>query len=130
MIFYFSKASVKINSVPTPTVLTTSIVSLCACKISLVIESPRPEPFFVAAAGCIGFIKAVPDFIKTFLWNTGAVVLDGNIGFLTFFPHGNVNHRIFVAEFNCVVDKVVNNLSDFAFIGFDGTVSAEKVSWN
>ena len=26
-----------------------------------------------------------------------------------------------MAEFNCVVDKVVNNLSDFAFIGFDGT---------
>ena len=45
MIFYLLKASVKINSVPTPTVLTTSIVSLCACKISLVIESPRPEPF-------------------------------------------------------------------------------------
>lgn len=43
--YYLLKASVKINSVPTPTVLTTSIVSLCACKISLVIESPRPEPF-------------------------------------------------------------------------------------
>ena len=43
--FYFASSSVNMNSVPTPTVLTTSMFSPCAWITSLVIERPSPEPF-------------------------------------------------------------------------------------
>ena len=36
---------VNINSVPTPSVLITSIFSLCAWRISFTMERPSPEPF-------------------------------------------------------------------------------------
>ena len=40
----------KMNSVPSPSVLMTLMFSLCAWMISLVMERPRPVPFFILAA--------------------------------------------------------------------------------
>ena len=42
---YSDLGSVKVNSVPTPCVLTTVIFSLCAVIISFTMERPNPVPF-------------------------------------------------------------------------------------
>ena len=54
-----------------------------------------------------------------FLGNADAGVFDGNEDF--FIPDGglDVNDRILVAEFDRVVDQVVENLLDFSEIGVD-----------
>ena len=45
VVFYEALCSVKVNSLPTPSVLTTLIFSPCACMISFTIARPRPVPF-------------------------------------------------------------------------------------
>ena len=64
----------KINSVPTPWVLMTSMFSPWACMISFTIERPRLV-LFVLATGKVRFVKAFPDFLDAVLGDSDARIL-------------------------------------------------------
>lgn len=68
----------KINSVPTPSVLTTLIFSPCSWIISFTMARPRPGAFLVFSAGEICLIETFPDFFQAVFWNTDAGIPDRN----------------------------------------------------
>ena len=70
----------------------------------------------VLAPGEIGFVKALPDFCDAVPGNAGPFILDGNKDL--FMPESglNGNFRFVGAEFDSVVQQIVEDLLDFTHI--------------
>ena len=79
----------------------------------------KPGSFFVLAAGEIRLVEALPDFRDACLWNAAAGVLDGDEDFAVLLRCLNCDGGIVVAEFDCIINEIVQHLLDFSHIGAD-----------
>ena len=103
------------NSDPTPEVLITSMVSPWFWMISFTMDKPRPVPF-LSFPRDRSVLKTFPDLFDAVFWDSDPCVLDGDI--YLFKPECclDENGGIRVAEFDGIVDQVVEHLLDFAKI--------------
>ena len=83
-------------------------------------------PFFVFAAGEIGLVKAVPDQRLFRLGNSDAIVPDRHKDCLSFFRRLDHDVGVRAAEFQSVVDQVIEDLLDFFQIRVDKQDSAHQ----
>ena len=74
-------------------------------------------PFFVLAAGQVALIKALPDLVLVFFGNADPAVLDADKDFAALFRRLNLNLRVTAAEFDRVVDEIVEDLLYFVHVG-------------
>ena len=81
-------------------------------------------PFFVFAAGQIALVKALPDLILVLFGNADSVVLDADKYFAALFRGFDLDLGIIAAEFDRVVDQVVEDLLYFVHVGVHRTGSA------
>ena len=81
-------------------------------------ESKAGAPL-VLAAGEVGLVEALPDFRDACLWNAAAGVLDGDEDFTVLLRCLNCDGGIVVAEFDCIINEIVQHLLDFSHIGAD-----------
>ena len=72
----------------------------------------KPCSLLILTSGQIGFIKSVKDKLLVFLGNTDSAVLDGNKYFAVLLGSLDLDGRIFVTEFDCIVHKIVEHLLD------------------
>ena len=79
----------------------------------------KPGSFFVLAAGEIRLVEALPDFRDACLWNAAAGVLDGDEDLVVLLCGLDCDCGVRVAEFDCIVDQVVEYLLDLTHIGGD-----------
>ena len=70
----------------------------------------------IFSSGEIRLIEAVPYLLDTFLRNTDSRILHGNKDFLVFQRSLDIDHRILTAEFNGIVDQIVEYLLDLTEI--------------
>ena len=75
-------------------------------------RQPQPGSLLIFSPRQIRFIKTLPDLINTVLRDADAGILDGDKDF--FIPHRGlyIDDRIIEAEFNGVIDQVIENLLD------------------
>ena len=78
---------------------------------------PKPGTFAVLATGGINFIEPIPDFPQTGFGNTAALVLHGNENRIVFQGGFHFNHRLLRAEFNGIVNEVIEYLLNLSHIG-------------
>ena len=76
-------------------------------------------PFFVFAAGEVGLVKALPDLVLVLFGNADAVVLDADEDFAALFRRLDLDLRVTAAEFDRVVDEIVEDLLYFVHVGVD-----------
>ena len=76
-------------------------------------------PFFVFAAGEIGLVEALPYLVLVFLGNADAAVLDTDEDFAFLFSGLDLGLRVVVAEFDGIVDEVVEDLRDLVHVGMN-----------
>ena len=76
-------------------------------------------PFFVFAAGEVGLVKALPDLVLILFGNTDPVVLDADEDFAALFCGLDLNNGAGSAEFDRVVDEIVEYLLYFVYVGVD-----------
>ncbi len=79
----------------------------------------EPCPFFILAAGKVGFVKAVPDELLVIFWDSNTIVADADKDGLALFCGLNGDLGIFPAEFYSVVDEVVEYLLDLFQVRID-----------
>ena len=76
-------------------------------------------PFFILAAGQIGFVETVPDQLQAVLGDADAAVLDGNEYLCVFFRGLDLDDGIVVGKFDGIVQEVVEHLLDLSHIRVD-----------
>ncbi len=118
LLLLFANGSVKINSVPTPSVLIQLIFSPCAWMISLQwkVQVRCPSCLFRGRGlSC----RNDPRSFDAVFWNADSGVFDGNKDFLIFFGRLDRDCGVCVAEFERIVDQVIKYLLDLAEISGD-----------
>ena len=76
-------------------------------------------PFFVLAAGEVGLVEAVPDQFLVFFANSDSAVANGDKYCISFFCCINGDLGVLMAEFQGVVDQVVEDLLDLFQVRID-----------
>lgn len=108
--------NVKINSVPTPSVLITfDVLSMCMKNLFDDCQT-KAGSFLILASGSINLIKSFPDLLETCLWNSNAMIFDRNKDLAVFFGSLKCNRGIVRAEFDRVAQKVIQHLLDLFHI--------------
>ena len=79
-------------------------------------RQPESCSLLIFSSGEIRLIEAVPDLLDTFLRNTDSRILHGNKDFLVLQRSLDIDYRILTAEFNGVVDQIVEYLLDLTEI--------------
>ena len=79
---------------------------------------PQACAFFVLSAGVVGFIEALPDFIQGISWNPYSVIFYRNVDPVAAIGCLYNDGGLRLAEFNGVVDQIIENLLDLTFIYF------------
>ena len=79
----------------------------------------QSRSFAVFSAGGIELVEALPDFGNACLWNAAAGILDGNEDFSVLLRCLDRDGGIVVAEFDCIINQIVQHLLDFSHIGAD-----------
>ena len=74
-------------------------------------------PFFVFASGEVGLVEALPDLVLVFFGNADSAVFDADEDFAFLFSGLYLDLRVVVAEFDGVVDQVVEDLLDLVHVG-------------
>ena len=124
-------ASVKINSVPTPSVLMTLIFWLCARMISRTMDKPSPMPFLSLPRETVGLVKTAPRSLG------GSVRLEMPIAEVSdgdeddcFFRSWTLTRMSLACrtEFYRIVQQVVNDLLDAFFVRPDDHVGSSGES--
>ena len=82
--------------------------------------------FFIFATGRICLVKTFPYLIQRITRNTDSVILDRYEDFLAAFGGFNCNNRVRIAEFNRIVDQIVEHLLDFVFVSKYGQMPGGK----
>ena len=75
--------------------------------------------FFVFSAGEICLIETFPDFFQAVFWNTDAGIPDRNKYFFILAGGFYCDGGICVAEFDGIINQVVEYLLNLAFVGID-----------
>ena len=75
---------------------------------------------FVFAAGEVRFVKTVPDQFQAVSGDADAVVFDGDEYLIALFGRLDFNDRIIMAEFDGIIQEVIEYLLDSVVIGMDG----------
>ena len=71
----------------------------------------------ISASGGVALIEAVPDFGQVVAGYAAALVLDGDFAFSVPDRGFQLNFRAFFAEFDRIVEQVIDDLLDFFVIG-------------
>ena len=79
-------------------------------------RQPESCSLLIFSSGEIRLIEAVPDLLDTFLRNTDSRILYGNKDFLVLQRSLDIDHRVLTAEFDGVVDQIVEHLLDLTEI--------------
>ena len=79
----------------------------------------QPRALFVLSSGKVGFVETVPDLFQGILGDPHAGVLDGDEDFAVLLRCLNCDGGIVVAEFDCIINEIVQHLLDFSHIGAD-----------
>ena len=74
-------------------------------------------PFFVLASGEVRLVEALPDLVLVFFGNSDPVVLDAHEDFTALFRRLDLDLGLVAAEFDRVVDEVVEDLLYFVHVG-------------
>ncbi len=74
---------------------------------------------FVLAAGEIRLVEALPDLFDAVARDADASVLDGDEDLVVLLCGLDCDCGVRVAEFDCIVDQVVEHLLDLTHIGGD-----------
>ena len=72
--------------------------------------------FAVFSTGGVDFVEAFPDFIQAFFRDAGTVVFDRDENFSAFYGGLYLDGRIIMAEFDGIVQKIIENLLDLFHI--------------
>ena len=70
----------------------------------------------VFASGKIRFVETVPDFFNAVSGNTDSRIFYGNEDLFIFAGCLDIDHRVIVAEFDGIVDQVIENLLDLSHV--------------
>ena len=79
----------------------------------------KPGSFFVLAAGEIRLVEALPDLFDAVTRDADASVLDGDEDLVVLLCGLDCDCGVRVAEFDCIVDQVLEYLLDLTHIGGD-----------
>lgn len=79
----------------------------------------QSRSFAVFSAGGVELVEALPDFGNACLWNAAAGILDGDEDFAVLLRCLDRDGGIVVAEFDRIIDQIVQHLLDFSHIGAD-----------
>ena len=74
-------------------------------------------PFFVFASGEVGLVEALPNLVLVLLGNADSAVFDAYEDFAFLFSGLDLDLRVVVAEFDGVVNEVVEDLLDLVHVG-------------
>lgn len=95
--------------------------ALCADYIDVLIVSTddladdgeaKACPFFIAPPGSVGFVKTIPDFRKILTGNAFSEILDGDEDKLFTDRDTDLDDTVIVAEFDGIVEQVIEDLLD------------------
>ncbi len=75
-------------------------------------RQPESCSLLILTSGEIRLIEPVPDLLDTFPRNTDSRILHGNKDFLVLQRSLDIDHRVLTAEFDGVVDQIVEHLLD------------------
>lgn len=75
--------------------------------------------FFVFSSGEISLIEAVPYQFETILWNTNSIVFYRYQKLVGLLNRLYLDRGVLVAELNCIIDQIVENLLNLDHISID-----------
>ena len=118
------------NSVPTPSVLMTIDMFIVSLNASFDDGKSEASSFFILSAGQVGLVKAFPDFIQFFFWNSHSGILDRNKNLLILFGDLNRDRRVVSAEFDRIINEIVKNLLNLPSVCIHENIACQKQKLN
>ena len=83
-------------------------------------------PFLVLPAGQIRFVEALPDLVQLLAGDPDPVVLHRDEDLVVFLGCLDCDRRAVLAEFDCIVQEIIEDLLDLAFVRIDIDGSGEE----